>query len=349
MRSLGLVAIGTVADCVPLVGENQDLVARGLQILNDSRDPYMDAFRTALDLDEIQERDLGWRIGPVLNAGGRLSSAMRNLDILASRDPHLVRRSVRDAVAENTRRKHITQDLVDRCVQLVERMTRDPQDPIVLADPGFHAGVVGIAAGRLAERFAVPAAVIALDPVTGIGKGSLRSAGRVHLAQALTACAGTVLRGGGHAAAAGITIQSDRVAAFTRAFAAAVRDQGHPDRGRHVVMIDAGADLDECDLVTVRELDRLGPFGQGNPVPTLALTVTIDEVRPLGSKHFVMIDVHDATGTGRLKVIDGRTIPAGVRAGATLEVAVEVSAGSFRGTPQVDLLARAWREPLVAF
>lgn len=298
LDALALVAIGTIADCAPLHDENRILVHHGLRRLPRVDLPGLRALLTHCQLnDPIGTGDIGWKVSPLLNASGRLSSASRNIELLTSADAATATRLLDEAVIENDERRRISQILTEELIAEVDgRPEYAARSALVFAGEGWHPGVVGIVAARLVDRYAKPACVIAVSG--GVGKGSMRSVPGVHLGDALAACAGTFLSGGGHAAAAGLSIREDQVADFSRALDAwvsSLHPAGLPQPGLEV---DAIASLAELDGGFFQDLERLAPFGIANPEPMLRLDGVAFVGRPgLFGKHGEHI--RGALGDGR--------------------------------------------------
>ncbi len=271
LESLSLVAIGTVADCAPLDCENRLLVHHGLRALERSTNPGLRALCDGAKVkDQISANDIGWRLGPLLNASGRLGSALDNVALLTCKDPERARQLVAGLVRQNEERRRLTEILT---TDLIEEITTNPayesRRALVFAGDGWHPGVVGIVANRLAERFAKPSAIIAIDGDTG--KGSLRTAANVHLGHAIDACRAHLIAGGGHAKAAGISIRPDQVDAFSRAFERYVHERDPNADAAPGIDHDGIARIEELDAGFIAALASLEPYGIGNPAPVLRL------------------------------------------------------------------------------
>jgi len=280
LDALALVAVGTICDCAPLTGENRILVAHGLRALSKTTNPGLRALLEQAKLEgPLSASDIGWRIGPLLNASGRVGSAMANIGLLTATDPQVARKLLISIVGENEERKRLTQILTD---DLFAAAAADPQldrrNTLVFAGEGWHAGVVGIVASRLTERYGKPSAVIALE--NGVGKGSLRSIAGVHLGEALDACRHLLIKGGGHAMAAGLSIAAASVAGFKDAFELHVSSRLAPGALDLRTDHDGEAAVAELDADFFTDLERLGPFGIGNPEPVLHLRSVAPVARP---------------------------------------------------------------------
>jgi len=263
---LALVAIGTVADVVPLLDENRAFVATGLKALQATRQAGLRALlQVARCADRpVRPSDVAFRIGPRINAAGRLGSARLAFDLLSSEDPEQAADLARRLDAGNRERQRVERAQAEEAFALA-RATMDsrPAPALVLAREGWHPGVIGIVAARVAEFFHRPAALISI--AGDEARGSARCFGTVALHTALEACTETLCTHGGHARAAGFTLRTDRIDAFREAFEAAVAAQkGSPAGPR---LVDAELPIDAITLPLATEIESLQPFGMGNQEP----------------------------------------------------------------------------------
>jgi len=286
---LDLAAMGTVADLVPLRGENRIIVKKGLEKIGSTRRIGLRALKTAAGLDgHIETHHIGYRLGPRLNASGRLDHAQASLDLLLCDDPAeadgyaMLLNDLNRERQEVENRAH-----VEARAEILANPALAQAACIVLGSRSWHPGVVGIVASRLMRDFHRPAVVVAFDE-NGMGKGSGRSVPGVSLVEALEDCRHLLLRGGGHAMAAGVTLEEGNLAAFREAMHGSVTRQ--VGTGTLLARIEADA---ECRLADFGkpffgELLRLEPFGMGNPEPVF-LVSKVDPVLPgqiLKEKHW---------------------------------------------------------------
>jgi single-stranded-DNA-specific exonuclease len=272
LHLLDLVALATVADVVPLEGENRILVKHGLRLLHASRWPGIRALLDATGLSgrEVRAHHLGFILGPRLNAAGRVADATDGLKLLLCDDPKEAAALAQRLESLNVERQALDQRILDEALEQVER-TGDPERDagFVLAGEGWHPGVVGIVASRVVERYGRPTFLIAFDGE--IGKGSGRSISRFNLHSALLACGDLLERYGGHHMAAGLTIRRGRLDEFRDRFAGVARQTLGPDDLGPEQRVDLEVGLPEV----TRELERLcrylEPCGQGNPSPVFGV------------------------------------------------------------------------------
>ena len=283
---LDLVALATVADIVPLVGENRTLVRHGLVELSRTGKPGLRALKRVAGLDgHLTAQDIGFRLGPRLNAAGRLDTARHAFELLAADDPATASDLADLLDAQNRERQQVEQAIVREAMALAAACAQEAA--IVLAGDDWHPGVVGIVASRVARHFHRPAFIIGFDRA-GLGKGSGRSIPGISLVGALQACREHVVKGGGHDMAAGITIERSRVEAFHRTLVAHIAATVDPGVFQPVLEVDARVGLAELDDALLDAWVRIMPFGQGFPEPLLAACRVEPAVTPrlLKEKHF---------------------------------------------------------------
>jgi single-stranded-DNA-specific exonuclease len=312
-RDLDLVALASIADVVPLLGENRALVRRGLRALASTCKPGLRALMavSGVDANRVDERSVSFALAPRLNAAGRLYRADAAIELILTEDPGRAAEIARELDAANRERRQVEGRI--RIAAEAQIAALGQRAAYVLAGEGWHPGVIGIVASRLAERHRRAVVLIALDGDRG--KGSGRSVERFDLLSALTVCERHLVRYGGHSAAAGLEIERGRVPAFGAELQA------------HAELCLAGADMTEVERVDAvvaggelgmalaEELQALAPFGRGNPgVSLLVADATFSDVRPMGEGRHVRFTVRSrgararavAFGTGgRLPVADG--------------------------------------------
>ena len=264
-RDLDLVALATIADCVPLRGENRRLVRAGLRALATTKRPGLRALMRVARADpsRIDATAVGFRLAPRINAAGRLERADAGLELLLTADEIRAAQIADELDRLNSERRHTETRILFEAEALVAQAGERPA--YVLAGEGWHKGVIGIVASRIAERHHRPAVLVALDPQTGRGTGSGRSIPGFDLLAGLDAAAAHLVRHGGHRAAAGCEVEATQIAAFRAAFeahaaATLTADDLVPKR-----RVDAVVSGDELGLGLADELQRLAPFGIGNP------------------------------------------------------------------------------------
>ena len=283
LQAVGLAAIGTVCDVVPLVDENRILVRFGLDALKNQPVVGLAALMRQTKLSEkkrLEGEDIGFVMGPRLNAAGRLGQANIAIELLTTESTERA-----DTIAQYLDELNVQRQSVERTISRAAakqiKATESMQDApaLVLADHQWHAGVIGIVAGRLSEKYHRPVVLIAEDPL-GVkpGIGSVRSVPGFNVHEALAECGHLLESHGGHAAAAGLRIQSAQVDAFREAFCQVAAAWLAESDQMPELKIDAEASLQMLTRQTVEQIECLAPFGHGNSRPVLCT----DEVRLLG-------------------------------------------------------------------
>lgn len=283
---LGLVAMGTIADVVPLVGQNRIYAYHGLKQLSRSLKPGITALKRVAGItDDVTCGQVGFRIAPRLNAAGRMESAVPGVDLLLSDDPQESQLIATDLDSANAERQSIERRIFDEAVAMIESAPAAERRSIVLASAEWHQGVVGIVASRLVERYHRPTILIALTE-DGLGKGSGRSIPGFHLLDALASCSQHLERFGGHRYAAGVGIQGKNVVAFAASFEATAARLLTAADLVPTLEIDAEVDPGDVTRELALELKQLEPFGAGNPEPVLMMRhMTVVERRVVGEGH----------------------------------------------------------------
>lgn len=272
---LKLVAIGTVADVVPLVGENRVIVRKGLEGLRSVRNPGL---RALLDVAGFAEGEaptagqVAFRIAPRMNAAGRMANANGVIDLLLTADSDRARELAGQLHSLNQERQQAENEIVASILNECERTPAgDGQAALVFSGAGWHRGVVGIVASRLVERFHRPVIVLSEDHEEGVAQGSGRSIPAFHLLEALESMPDLLLRYGGHRQAAGLCVPLERLDEFRARFNSYAAARLSPEDFLPVIELDGELDLGEIDDASVAEILALAPFGNGNPPPLFAV------------------------------------------------------------------------------
>ncbi len=286
---LDLAALGTVADIVPLRGENRVLVALGLREITKGRRTGLVALarQARFDLERARSENIAYQLAPRLNAGGRIGHAQAGVELLLTDSTEEANRIAQDLEAANEERRGIEATILKEATDILGREFRPEQRSIVLASPTWHAGVIGIVASRIQSRFYRPVVLIAMDE-DGEGRGSARSIDAFDIGRAIEACGDLLVRYGGHRSAAGLTIRQERLAAFSEAFEAEAAKTIPEGELSPSLRIDAIASLSEIDPQLVATLELLQPFGHANPAPLFAtcnVTPMPNSVREMGTGH----------------------------------------------------------------
>jgi len=269
---LAFAALGAIADVVPLVGENRVITKHGLNRLKHSPFTGVRALvdRAGLSGEKVGEWDVGFRLAPRLNACGRMGHAREAVELFITEDAARAAMIADGLEIANDQRRAVEQRIVEQASQMAQQrgMTAPGKHAIVLADPAWHAGVVGICCSRLMERFGRPTILMQMEtegPRAGEAHGSGRAIEGYNLHAALASCENDLVKFGGHDRAAGLRVRAGRLEAFTEALTAHATANIHADELTLCATADTTAAPSDLDLQAVRRLLELRPFGPGNP------------------------------------------------------------------------------------
>jgi len=283
---LDFVAVATVTDMVPLLGENRALVRVGLQSLENSKWAGWNALKKISGVSgSIETWHAGFSFGPRINAAGRIGRADAALDLFLTDLPARADEQARFLEAANRERQEIEKEIVREAFEEIDATFDETKDfGLVIAREGWHPGVIGIVASRLVRRYGRPVAVIGLDGDSG--RGSCRSIDAFNILEGLTACSDLLTQFGGHAMAAGLELELKNIDAFKERFNVFAAEQLKGTDLEPVLQIDCAIKLAEADSALMDGLKRTGPFGQDNPEPVWAVCgVHVADSRILKEKH----------------------------------------------------------------
>lgn len=338
---LPMAALGTVADVSPLIDENRTLVTHGLALMRRTGVSGLAelAARCVREACPVSVGDLGFRLGPRINALGRVADAGEAFELLTTSDEDRISAICETMDELNQQRQSIERRIVEEACAEVERrgMDRDDHRAIVLASEDWHAGVIGIACSRLVERYNRPTILMQRD--ADVCKGSGRSIPGFNLHGAVAACEHETLGFGGHDAAIGLKVCPTRLEAFAAALVAHANASLTVDDLTPVLAIDAHASMQELDESTVRTMEKLGPFGRGNPTPRLLLERVRVCSAPMlmGSSqaHLSLLVRDDGGRTMKLVGWQWGRHAERIRNGATLDVVITPRVEEYRGVRSV--------------
>lgn len=336
-----LVAIGTVADVMPLIDENRYLVKYGLKKLETSPRPGIAAMlrESSMDPKKLNASSVGYSLAPRLNAAGRLGHAATAARLLMSQDMTTATELAVELCELNRRRQNIETEIWQEANQLLSGEA--PDSPIVLASENWHQGVIGIAASRLAEQYSLPAIMICLNG--DLGKGSCRSYGGFNLFDALSACSEHLLGFGGHALAAGLNIKKEQLDSFREALAEYYREN-KPETMPEVQCDLLITDPELLSVENVKSLDLLEPYGNANPKPLMCISaVRLESASQVGGGRHLRFRVRFGA-----KHLDGiffshRLDELGLHEGELVDLAFRPQINEYRGNVTVQLVASAMR------
>ena len=339
-RYVDLCAVGTIADVVPLTGENRIIVHAGLKALAGTKRPGLAALSSIAGISEKEPSVTGvsFALAPRINAAGRVGRVEMGVSLLLETDAKKAYEAARYLDEENNERRKMEKQILDDVAAMIDA---DPdfekREVLVFAREGWHHGVIGIVASRLVDRYYKPSILISIEK--GMGKGSGRSIDGLNLFEALTDSAELLTKFGGHEKAAGLSVAEEHIPALRERLSAYVREHLSPADAQPTLLIDAAISLTDIAVKTVQYLGGyLEPYGTGNPKPVFALlNCEIAEIRPMGedNKHLRL----------RLKSCDKYLVCVGFgmgeeasrfQVGSHVDAAVHLELNEFRGEVSVQ-------------
>lgn len=338
---LDIVAIGTVADVVPLVDENRIFVKYGVSELKRSTNKGINALKiiSGLESHQIDSTTIAFRLAPRINAGGRVDDQNLGTKLLTCMDPIEASEFAEKLNAANLKRQSIESVILKETNEILKTDSQyDDYKGLVLAKEGWHIGVIGIVAARISEAHIKPTALISVE--NGIGRGSVRSVGSYNIIEALSACGDLLVKFGGHKSAAGLVINKENIPAFEKRFNEVVKATLTEEDRVETVMVDSELESEHICEALVAELEKLEPFGEGNEEPTFSIKdLKVSDSRIVAEKHLKLkfssnMIVLDAIGFGMAANHD-------VSREDVLDVAFIPKRDNYRGNGAVQLKLRA--------
>lgn len=343
---LGYVALGTVADVMPLTGINRTLVARGLNTLSSGSVLGITALagKARLDMRDLRAEHIAFQIAPRLNAAGRLGNARSALDLLLTEDPREAARLSRQLDESNLERRRVERGVFLEAVKWIEAEWDPKRRTIVVGSESWSKGIIGVVAAKIAEKYDRPTALLCFDE-DGLAYASARSRPGFHLLEALTACNGRLTKYGGHEGAAGFTLAQADLEAFTREFEQAAAAVNWETTGPDITA-DAVLSLTEIDGRLLSELSCLEPFGHGNPEPlfcTLGAAVPPESVRVFKGGHLGLCVEHGSVQFPAIAFHMGEKASEFERSACGFDVLYRPKLNTFRNRTSIQLQIQAIR------
>lgn len=342
VEATGLAALGTIADVVPLVGENRTLARFGLGGLKQSQLTGIKALIESANLtgQKLDSYHVGFLLAPRLNACGRMGHARDAVEMLTRADEAEARRIATYLEQQNRARQNMERQILDQAIQQVEQLGFDKDDcrGVVLGAEGWHPGVIGIVASRIVSRLNRPTVMVALNEETG--QGSARSIPGFHLAKALDACREHLVGCGGHEMAAGLRVERSKFEAFREAFCAYAARTVTDEMLLPEIHLDCVAELRQITEALVGDLDRLGPFGTGNRKPLLCCKAVevVSEPRRVGrAGEHLQVQIRQNGVSMKCIAFKGGDLADRLRPGAKIDLAAEPTLNEFNGRRSVEL------------
>lgn len=338
-RYCTLAAIGTVADVMPMTGENRTIVCRGLESIAGTDFLGLRALlrETGLADKEVSSIQIGFVLAPRINAAGRMGEAELAADLLLTSDPARAELLARELCGLNRERQAVEQEIFAQAVEQIEYLPVVERSALVLSSEEWHQGVVGIVASRLSEKYSCPSFMIRLQ--NGIGKGSCRSYGGFNLFSALESCQDLLVDFGGHELAAGFNIREEDIPAFRRRMNRYVNDYCKGEKP--VSSLDIDVEIRHPEYVTLEEMDalsRLEPYGSGNDRPVFAIMgARVESMQSVGQNRHLKL--HLLKGGFRFDAIffSATAAACGVSEGMRVDAAFHLQVNEFRGVSSIQL------------
>ena len=342
-HDLDLVALGIIADLVPLRGENRILARHGLRMLQETSRPGLSALMDVAGVrrgQPILPVDISFRLGPRINASGRLADAALSVELLLSEDPQFCADTARQLDQFNRERQDIERQITEDAERQIEEQFADHHG-IVLFSDNWHPGVVGIVAGRVTRKYNRPCVVLGNEG--DLAKGSGRSVDGINLVEVLTACREHLTSWGGHPMAVGVALAKQELEVFRRRFAEAVRLHAGGDITEAKLTLAAWISPERIREAFMEALDALNPFGQGNPEPVFGVGGVVLRQRPevFKEQHFRFV-VEDGTGR-RLHGVAWKLADRLPPVGVPLDLAVKLGWNHYNGRRLLQMELIDWR------
>src|SRR6266566_4545544 len=340
--ALDLVALGTVADIVPLHGDNRVFVKSGSTMIERSRRPGVaKLIEVAGVTPPVMPDDIGFRLGPRLNAAGRLATAEKALRLLITDSPIEAEELARELDAQNRERQEVEKQILQQAEEELAKNFGASRDAgIVVGARGWHPGVLGIVASRISKKYYRPTIVVGFDE-SGAGKGSGRSIEGCSIVQALSECGGALEKFGGHEMAAGVSLRKENLPKFREQFLDAVRQQLSDEGLSPRLHLDAEIALAEINFDLLHWHEMLQPFGNGNPQP-IFVSSAVEAARPprvVGERH-LELRLRQRNWYQRAIFFDGA---AAELPPAPWDVAFRIHTNVYEGETRIDLHVQALR------
>lgn len=345
-KYLDIVSLGTVADVMPVYGENRRIVHHGLSVLNSGANVGISALlscampESAGSTKKITSSTIGFAIAPRLNAAGRIGDVKRAAELLITHDKQKAECIAEELCDLNRERQSIENKILSEAMEKIQNEVDFERDRIIiLASDGWHQGVIGIVASRITERYGLPSILVTFDGENG--KGSARSIPGFNMNTALLYCSDTLIKSGGHELAAGLSVEKSKFAEFKVMLGDYARENITDQMTVQKLSVDCVLEAAEVDLAHAEMLGLLEPYGNGNPAPVFALRdAVINEIIPIGmNKHLKLVLEKDGL---RFTALYFNKSPESFRfmRGGNVDVAFNLEINEFRGTKTAQMNVR---------
>ena len=343
----GLVAFGTIADVMPLTGENRVLVALGMARIEHSRNPGLRALvsRAGVEHKRISASTIGFTLAPRVNAAGRVGCARRAVELLLAKDAAEADTIAVSLCEANRMRQEEEDKILRRALKQIEEDSDFGKHKIiVLAGENWHHGIIGIVSSRLSDRYYLPTILISFDE-EGVGKGSCRSIANFNIYEALERCSSHLEKFGGHALAAGLTVRKENYEAFRREILdiadGALQESDLLPR----LLIDCEISAEDISIGTVNDIRLLEPYGMGNPAPLfLCRGLTVADIYPLSGDKHLRLTLRQGNLTFTAFLFGRSSSQFEFVRGERIDICCNIDLNTFRGVSNVQVVIKDYRE-----
>lgn len=344
LKYLDIAAVGTIADIVPLVGENRIITANGLEMLKNTKNEGLKALMKVARIEKVDSDNVSFGIAPRINASGRMADATVAVKMLLAESEMEAYKYAKVLDSQNTKRQEVEKAIYNEAIHIIEKEGLDKKKTMVIAGNKWHQGVIGIVASKLTEKYLKPVILLAYDGETA--KGSGRIPAGISLYDALTKCSELLTTFGGHELAAGLTLETRNIEEFKNKFEEVITSMKEEDFVR-VIDIDCEITKKDVTLKIIDEIERLAPFGQKNKKPVfmyknlkVASVSTLKDDKHLkfrlSEDNFYVDSVFFGAGNRRDEV----------KVGDKIDVAVNVSLNEFQGRKTVQFLMTDFKKSM---
>lgn len=347
LKYIDIVALGTIADIVPLVDENRIIVNFGLILMRQTRNIGLQAlirvsgYETGKDLSSTA---ISFGIAPRINASGRMGKADLALELLLENNPEKAYKMALELSDTNKERQDVEKNIINQAVDMIEKDKLYEKDIIVLYHENWHHGVIGIVASKITELYYKPSILISLE--NGVGKGSGRSIEGFDLHDALSKCTDLLMKFGGHEMAIGLSIEEEKLEAFSKKVEEIAKEKGTKDL-QPTVKIDAEVTSENISYETLKEIELLKPFGEGNPPPVFVYkNIKVDGVRLLSNEKHLKLSLKDGVHVYDAIAFNMGNQKYSIKIGDKVDVLHALEINSFNGIEKIQMNVKDLKKSL---
>ena len=344
LKYLDIVCLGTVADIVPLIKENRVIVKYGLMLMKETRNVGLKALIAVSGYSKIDSTMISFGLAPRINACGRMGKADLALELILTKDEAKALEIANQLNAINKERQEAEKSIFEEAKQIIEENKLYENDVMIVANEGWHHGVIGIVASKITEMYYKPSILICLED--GIGRGSGRSTEGFDLHAALSACASDLQKYGGHEMAIGLTIEEGKLSLFEEDMKKYSQGKLPKDRVP-TIMVDAEMHANMISMDLVKELAKLEPFGEANPIPIFIYkNMKVDGIRLLSNDKHLKLLLKDQTSIYDAIAFNMGDMQYSIKVGDKLDVLHYIDVNTFNHTEKIQLNVKDMKKSL---